>query len=857
MTKRKSFVLVKSKDLEFNYVLAVDPEVEPWRAFAAEWFDKQINGRNMKRQALDKFLCNYLPELGSAKLPQTFFLRNTKLPDIKNLLQGIQPKGVVKIANHIHDFLNWVLDEAIAVEDDHGRKITPAEFHNPVHRLKSSGIVLSETVRTPLPYRYIKELRDILCPGEHFSDWKWAHQAMDHKAFGDWYEVDPRIIDKNDPDCVWRIRTANVYNKDYYAKSGGPYRLGSRELYEIWSPVRAMVIYVKLQLPLRTTQVRMLDSGEADTWRYKNITWKLNDHSLAQGTVKTPVEKGVFRRIINPEDGKVLTGFFINTNKTADIYRVEQEKGYVIPWQHDAVLYWLENLRNWQERYNPINAPVPWTELELKHIGEVKSDQVLTDKGTTCFLFRDAAACKDIRDRGKPISLSFAERMWYRLLSELETNCAARGETLEDGTRLSFVKPGSYATTYFPLHSLRVSLITAYALEGGVPMPVLSKLIAGHARLIMTIYYVKAGVAHVTELMDAAEKRILETDQKSFHRFLANATYDQIESRAAFNTPDALSVITQRKSLASMVIEDRGICPMGGSGCDCGGEQINEAFADQRQRLYAPVPGYPLEKNCVRCRFFITGPAFLPGLQAHFNYVSFHLSECSSRYVSIEEQIKYLEDCRYDCDERGTPFTKSEELNKMYRLYEQEAQKADKLANDLNAALKLVDRCVKLLEQSESDDNSPKLVPAGGISDVKWAFMETQSDLHQLEVICENAVFYLEIDASKAVLRRSQILDAMLMMNEQSPVFLKLSPDQQLRVGNELMALIKARTGSLTDAVEFVEGGGRLKEFGLLDDTINLLGFGKNNDLLKLHASTIQMVADQHPVMIETTGGTQ
>jgi hypothetical protein len=855
MTKRKPLVLVKSRDLEFNYVLTIDPEIEPWRAFAAVWFDKQIGGRAGKRLALDKFLCNYLPQLGPAKFPQSFFLRNTKLPELKDQLQGTQPKGVIKIVNHVHDFLNWILGEAIAVEDDHGRKVIPAEFHNPIPRLKGSGIVLSETVRTPLPYRYIKELRDILCPGEHFSDWKWAHQAVDHNTYGDWFEVDPGLIDKNDPDCVWRTRKANVYNKDYYAKSGGPYRLGSREIHEIWSPVRAMVIYVKLQLPLRTTQVRMLDSGEADTWRYENGSWKLNDHPLAQGTVKTPIEKGVFRRIVNPEDGKVLTGFFINTNKTADIYRAEQEKGYVIPWQHDSVLYWLEKLRNWQERYNPIKAPVPWTELELKHIGEIKSDQVLTDKGNTCFLFRDAAACKDIRDRAKPITLSFAERMWFHLLSELETRCAARGETLKDGSPLSFVKPGSYATTHFPLHSLRVSLITAYALEGGVPMPVLSKLIAGHARLIMTIYYVKAGVAHVTELMGAAEKRILETDQQSFRRFLANASYDQIESRAAFNTPDALSVIIQKKSTASMVVEDRGICPMGGSGCDCGGEQMNEAVVDQRQRLYAPVPGYPLEKNCVRCRFFITGPAFLPGLQAHFNSISFQLSECSTRYVSIEEQIKDLEDYRQACDEKSIPFAKSEELNKLYRLYEQEAQKADKLANDLNATLRLIDRCVKLLEQPESNDNSLKLVPAGGISDVKWALMETHSDLHQLEVICENAVFYLEIDASKAILRRSQILDAMLMMNGQTPVFLRLTPDQQLRVGNELMALIKARTGSLKGAVEFIEGGARLKEFGLLDDAINLLGHLKSdNNLIKVNAKTIQMTVQ--PAMFDKTGET-
>ena len=773
-------------------------------------------------------------------------------------MHGTQPKGVIKIVNHIHEFLNWVLDDAIAVEDDNGHKVTPAEFHNPIPRLKGSGIVFSETVRTPLPFRYIKELRDILCPGEHFSDWKWAHQAVDHNTFGDWFEVDPNLIDKNDPDCIWRIRTANVYNRDYEAKNGGPYRIGTREIHELWSPVRAMAVYVKLQLPLRTTQVRMLDSGEADTWRYENGTWKLNDSPIALGTIKNPVEKGVFRRLINPEDGKVLTGFFINTNKTADIYRVEQEKGYVIPWQHDSVLYWLEKLRNWQERYNPINAPVPWTELELKHIGEIKSDHVLTERGNTCFLFRDAAACKDLRDRKKPIVLGCPDRMWFYLLSELEARCATRGEALEDGTPLRFVKAGSYATTHFPLHTLRVSLITAYALEGGVPMPVLSKLIAGHARLIMTIYYVKAGVAHVTELMDEAEKRILETDQQSFRRFLANASYDQIEARAAFNNPDALSVISHQKSPVGMVVEDKGICPMGGSGCDCGGELINDAVADQRQRLYSPVPGYPLEKNCVRCRFFITGPAFLPGLQAHFNSVSYQLSECSARYSTIEEQVMELEDLRQECDEKNIPFGRSEELNKLYRLYEQEAQKADKLANDLNASLKLVERCVKLLEQADvGDDNSFKLISTGSLTDIKWALMETESDLHQLEVICENAVFYLETDASKAILRRSQILDVMLMMNGQPPVFLKLTPDQQLRVGNELMALIKARTGSMKGAVEFIEGGARLKEFGLLDKTINLLGCSdsKGNNLLKLNATTIHAAASQPTVLIKTTGG--
>ena len=95
-------------------------------------------------------------------------------------------------------------------------------------------------------------------------------------------------------------------------------------------------------------------------------------------------------------------------------------------------------------------------------------------------------------------------------------------------------------------------------------------------------------------------------------------------------------------------------------------------------------------------------------------------------------------------------------------------------------------------------------------------------------------------------------------MNGQLPVFLKLNPEQQLRVGNELMALIKARTGSMKGAVEFIEGGGRLKEFGLLDETISLLGCNsKDNNLLKLNATSFQMAANQPAVLIDTIGGTQ
>ena len=110
----------------------------------------------------------------------------------------------------------------------------------------------------------------------------------------------------------------------------------------------------------------------------------------------------------------------------------------------------------------------------------------------------------------------------------------------------------------------------------------------------------------------------------------------------------------------------------------------------------------------------------------------------------------------------------------------------------------------------------------GGIEDVEFALRDV-SELHQLEVICEDSVIYPETNASKATLRRSQILDAMPEMNGRTPVFFMLSPDEQLLVGNELMKFIRARAGSLERTVEIAAGLKSLEEVGLHQETADFL----------------------------------
>ena len=817
--QRRRKVRGKSADVEFRYILESDPQMEAWRRLASTWLAGQRTGIASKREALDRFLVRYLVILNLERNPLRFFERAYQKPAFADAMKERRRQAagdidctkrgtyIVAVNNIIQCFLSWALDEVVGMDGENGQRHIPDAYHNPVSRLTLGLISHTETLKTPLAYRYIRELRTLLAQGTHFREWLWAQRATDTNVGGDWFAVAPSLVDEDDPDCVWRRRPKSRREQEGI---GDP----AEEIVELWSPVRATALYLKLELPLRTFQVRMLDSGEADTWRYGEGKWRLNTSPLVTGSERRPVQRGVFHR--SGADSGV--GLYINTNKTADIGRHEQDKGYVIPWTHVPALYWLEKLRNWQEKYNPIEVPTSWRELAVRHFGRTPPNwAVLDERGSCCFLFRDAAT-RDLSDRKKPIVNDALDLIWPKLLMELQQRCAMRGECLDDGALIRFIVPGKSKCTYYPLHALRVSLITAYALDGGVPFPVLSKLIAGHARIIMTLYYTKAGKAHVTEIMQEADKHMLDKDAGSYRRMLMEKSYQEIEQKFAFNNKDALLAVGQQKSAAGLLFEDKGICPVGGGLCDIGGKNLTP---HKKDACFASVPGYPQERNCIRCRFFLTGPAFLPGLQAHANWISYRASACAERYRQFEQQLKTFENHRLACEERGELFAQHPELERLACYSEEEADKANKLLSDFQAVVRLIDRCITIA--NVASDDSVQLVAVGALSDIEYALHETESEMHQLEILCENAVVYPGVDASAATLRRSQILDAMLQMNGQPPIFFRLSADQQLCVGNAVMKLISTRTGSVKNAVEFAEGKRQLADYGLLTDTVSLI----------------------------------
>ena len=851
----------RSTDLTFSWMLTtLGPEWQQWQELAAEWMATQDRNVNDKRKALTPFFENYLIECAPYAVSniELFFKgyrgHHCNSGEFQETLKkrGISGyRALAEYPNHCVNFIDYVIERNLSEVDDNG-ELRPL-VSNPLCRIKIKAPE-TETVRNPLPYRYIQDLRQILCPlpdkteltvieqnlkndetllpayhYRHFKHWIWAQQQTGQVAQGgggDWFEVESGLIDESDPDCVWRTKEVTRNRKKV-------------TIHQIWSPVKAMVIFMKLHLPLRTYQVRMLDSGEADTWRYEQGKWALNKkHDFALGSDKRPFGKGIFRRIHDTMTGSYSTGLYINTNKTADQNKEELECGYIIPWQNEEVLYWLEKLRNWQEKYNPINKPTDCTTLLKKHTGIKKSDKQLESMGEIAFLFRDASAKGE--DKQKPITgdANIAP-FWYQLLLALENQLTEQGNTLDNGERLKLVvdypeetRGGYKVATLFPLHSLRVSLITAYTMDTQLPLPVISKLLAGHTRLLMTIYYNKITPSVMAEKMSEAEAQLEAKSHQSTRNFLKDASMEQIQCKMVYHKEDSVKSALVNRNPIGWEERATGICLVGGNtvksdevstlgGCWNGGQLMNDAKI-AAGRIYGSVPHGP--ENCIRCRWFITEARYLPALNAHFNQLSYKAHQAANLSVEIEGELEALKDEQFFCEEQDNPFTKHDELQALQRRYEKQQVEADEYAKDWIACFELIQKIIRVEESRTDDDTKDKLIAVGAEQDVTHAlkFVETDSELLHLSLLCDDAEFYPdlqdELRKTPAIQKRSMQLSRVLMKKGFEPIFLEMDEKQQLIAANAMLRQM-AKIADPDDKLEgyrkvanYIEAGEYLEE---------------------------------------------
>jgi len=735
-----AFVFPPRRDPAFAWA-AASAHLDSWRTALRDWV-AQLASREAPVRAGNMILAFVQEKLPASTTPADVCRRDGQFPSLGTWMGsrgGITQPSVI---NQAHHFFEWYLDTKLSAPDDYGRLVRSPEHWNPL-ALRKTPPRRGETNKDALPTAYVRALRELLME----KDWAWA------KGFSqDYVEVTDALT-------------------------------GKRE--RVWCPVRACVIALKLFLPLRTFQIRMLDSGEGDARVYEKGNWVPNTgpHAPPSGSV---VQNGFLRPFTDPHTGEIITGMRPNTNKTADLEADERDHGYDIPWQHEEVIAIVDMVRQWQARYNPVKGPTPWSEVrrpEVRLSGVARS-------GSVFFLMREPRG----RYVNDPIDRQRVDQMWGRLLYALQCRLAKAGRTNPNGEPivLATLHAGRRIRAEYGLHSLRVSLLTALATEGEVPLHILSKIVAGHTSMVMTLYYLKPNPSGINRTLTEAH---LKVDREACDLFVASLSSDTRDEHAIVSNSDAGLASLSRSNSGMWTTMDTGVCPVGGTRCGDGGPRLPKG-------RHAEVPG----GQCVNCRFHITGPAFLPQLTARFQTAAMALNS-AIRHHRLAEAAARDADSRQLAREREGYRGPALEVDQAYHRVGEVEKRIAVLATTVAAAGRLVDRCIDAARRTPGLN----LVLAGTEGDIVAAVREA-TELELWDAVCQHAHVHPCPEVDEAMAKRNRAIEHMLARHGKASVLWKLPPDLEASVTNEMMRWHRAEHGA---DVTFALLGGKTE--GLLN----------------------------------------
>jgi hypothetical protein len=379
---------------------------------------------------------------------------------------------------------------------------------------------------------------------------------------------------------------------------------------KVYCPVIPTLLRCALEIPLRIVQWRRLDSGEGDvrTFNADAATWVTNQGPFA-GYWANRAGK---RHQGFPEQGYAheftdgvasITGFWINTNKTGTPYS--------IPWQHAGVHKRLYELKLWQEKYNPIPGPIgPNQYIDAADEISLAAKEKMPDIFP---LFR-LLPTKSRKWKGRIPTGSEVDRSWQYFMAEVER--VWNLENPDNAIKIVERHPqtGMPHRARYNLHGMRVRGLTDL-FRAGVPLELLSKVVAGHSTVRMTLYYAKFDPIEVDkQLTDAALNARALAAQSLMDEF-ARVSLDEALQRAVSMSPAAIEEAHTLRSSLTYTNVDLGFCPWECRRCGDGGpvKRHTEMKGGKKNTLYDPVPGG--DQNCIMCRHLITGPPWMLQLE--------------------------------------------------------------------------------------------------------------------------------------------------------------------------------------------------------------------------------------------------
>jgi len=773
------------------FTLAFIPEdYNQWRS-DIERFLKVARSTHEKRSSLCKFVIQFVigNKLG---ITPADFLANSDvgLQLFKHYVsENVAENNRRSFSYAVNEFIRYLIREDFTLEDDEtGELVAVRGITNPLRGSEAeySGPAnltgYSESSKPALAYQYVSAMREWIAPSSCvcFSDLKHLH-IFD----ADWVEVSSMIVAQgmSDTDLVWK-------------------EVGGKTL--IWSPIKWMLTLALVSVPARGRQLAYSDSGEGDAFipefNEGRVVWKKNQSQMAGITNG----QGFVKRYKDDQCGMHFT-----SNKTS-----LWNSSYSVPWIPESLVFWMIKLREWQRKYNPVARPMPWFECVRTALNESQRKS----KGSNFFLFREFGG-EEPSTVNNSLQSRVAAALYFSQPKDLLLATRRGGNS-----NLSSLN--TYSSYYTP-HSMRVSLITAYVLDFGLPIEITMK-IAGHSSIVMNLYYVKLGSVELRRRFDEGEKRALQRKAHSVQSMIEQGRVDKLSGELVANNQQAIEHLVTHNSPGSYLFRDCGFCPFAGSRCDDGGGL-------GKGEIYYPVPGgYLGSQNCVRCRHFVTGPAFIGGLMSLANEISLQANHQQNHYEELQQKALILKNEIRMADEKDYQLVKSGgesvsqrddglEIRHRKTLSECEAsaKKLDVLMCDIQAVVRLIKEVEHLIVvKSESPDNDRQLLIVQTGHELNLVLDEV-SYFQQVSEVCENAEIYESASAEHALAPRSQMLDRMLDRCSVRGRMFNLNKNQQLLIGNQIARLLLSRLKTWERVDSVVEGKLKLQDiFG--PDTVVL-----------------------------------
>jgi hypothetical protein len=741
------------------------PNLKKWRKLFIRWIDEVLHIKSSKLhyEALTHFF-SYLALLDEKDIDPLIFLSNQRSKESLEYFRKEYPNSYARYLSYLYRFTQWIVEDQMSELDDNGffvsighPLITTYQYDNLQNKTKSTTSH-SETVQVKIPTSFLITMQEILTE----DNYKWP-KSLSNQYF-DW--LNPR----------------------------------TGKLESIWSPVHTHTFLTMIEIPIRKIQVSMLDSGEGDLQRYnpQNKKWQTNNspHKGYWNDLRAvKPDRGAITKVI---DGLSETvGFYISTNKTADIaVGFGPESGYTIPWNNEILIKQFDELRTWQEKYFPVRGPLPYRNLISGSTSDSKpSKSVLEQTPDRFYLFR----CPISSSIGSPASNNILMRFWWSLMEKLEQRLNEQGEAVKIVLKVN-EKTNQVERTLFTPHGLRVAGLTSLA-EAGVPIEVLSKIIAGHASILMTIYYLKYGNSYITDTLNKARREIEDNAKKDLKNWLIEATYDEAKRYMVANNEAGLMTLLENKALSAIWGgTSLGICPFGGRRCDDGGPLIKKETASTKAK-FGPVPGG--QGNCMMCRHFVTGLPWLIDLWLHGNKLLEEISFQAKEINVLRSKQTVLTKQRYQLAKNNqSHLIMPDMISKIKNLdahIETKSERLEQTIYNAHATYNYITR-VRKLKPLNSECNTANEFEQNSVTtvnnDLGIDLIET-TDFQVKNLLVQASRVYPEIADARVEMERDHFVDQILVNNGLPPLtFSPLTKEEKSAASDALSSLLLSKVGA-------------------------------------------------------------